>query len=579
MEKQSKVEFRNVGQMYFPQSRVECHYSLTSHHHWTNKDWIGLFKAGWSSVKEYTTFAWALTPEGYTEGTNANCCVHFQASYLPRPSAVEYQFVYVDQRGEVCARSRQFTFCISRPLDELETLTEERDEDEEGGEGDGDDLLLVVPRAQLLQTRLEECLREQANSKQAREEAEREKEREEERSKRLKEEWERERRGMKEEISELRDNLRRSCDRMEKVEGKQKDMQSSQETLSTLLDEKAERQQRIREMEDDIMALTQRGKETEAELERMKERVKKMSTQLRDEEEERKNLQVENGAVLAELRAMQKRLEASERGAEGLRQELSEMGAQQGHSHAELHQARLQAAQLTLQQSEADLALREGRAHWAQEREAFKQAAELDKERVQKLSREVQRKEEWLQEERMERQKLEVELGKEKDCNRVLLSDARREVQEVKASMRMNQKEREQQKMERQARIRLFAVYIDLLDYVHQLEQRLEVATGNKWNEVALYYSTTRGDDTPSEDEKPSSEDEKPASPLPYRTPRLPYWSDALERSSHRSVKCLQTETDEEEQNKTSKGEDKPLILPDLTNPIQSELADCSPLW
>ncbi|CDQ98381.1 unnamed protein product [Oncorhynchus mykiss] len=369
---------------------------------------------------------------------------------------------------------------------------------------------------------------------------------------------------MNEEISELRDNLRRSCDRMEKVEGKQKDMQSSQETLSTLLDEKAECLQRIRGLEDDIMVLIQRGKETEAELERMKERVKKMSTQLRDEEQERNNLQVENGAVLAELRAMQKRLEASERGAEGLRQELREMGAQQGHSHAELHQARLQAAQLTLQQSEADLALREGRAHWAQEREAFQQAAELDKERVQKLSREVQRKEQWLQEERMERQKLEVELEKEKDCNRVLLSDARREVQELKARMRMNQKEREQQKMERQARIRLFAVYIglnhvvdvsisvlvmpcngccDLLDYMHQLEQRLEVATDNKWNEVALYYSTTRGTDTPSQDEKPSSEDEMPASPLPYRTPRLHYWSDALERSSHRSVKCLQTET------------------------------------
>lgn len=79
------------------------------------------------------------------------------ASYLPRPSAVEYQFVYVDQRGEVCARSRQFTFCISRPLDELETLTEERDEDEEGGEGDGDDLLLVVPRAQLLQVGMCGC--------------------------------------------------------------------------------------------------------------------------------------------------------------------------------------------------------------------------------------------------------------------------------------------------------------------------------------------------------------------------------------------------------------------------------------
>lgn len=35
------------------------------------------------------------------------------------------------------------------------------------------------------------------------------------------------------------------------------------------------------------------------------------------------------------------------------------------------------------------------------------------------MSREVQLKEEWLQEERMEREKLEVELGGEKDCNRV----------------------------------------------------------------------------------------------------------------------------------------------------------------
>ncbi len=43
----------------------------------------------------------------------------------------------------------------------------------------------------------------------------------------------------------------------------------------------------------------------------------------------------------------------------------------------------------------------------------------LDKDRIQKLSRELQKKEEWLQEERTEREKLEVELGNEKDCNRV----------------------------------------------------------------------------------------------------------------------------------------------------------------
>lgn len=42
-----------------------------------------------------------------------------------------------------------------------------------------------------------------------------------------------------------------------------------------------------------------------------------------------------------------------------------------------------------------------------------------DEKKLQELSCEVQRKEEWLQEERMEREKLEVELGSEQDCNRV----------------------------------------------------------------------------------------------------------------------------------------------------------------
>lgn len=44
MEKQSAVVFRNVGQMYFPQTRVECHYSLTSGHRWSSSDWIGIFQ-------------------------------------------------------------------------------------------------------------------------------------------------------------------------------------------------------------------------------------------------------------------------------------------------------------------------------------------------------------------------------------------------------------------------------------------------------------------------------------------------------------------------------------------------------
>lgn len=69
------------------------------------------------------------------------------ASYLPRPSAVEYQFIYIEKMGKLCARSRPFTFRAPKPLEELETLKEERGEED----GEEEDLLLVITKAQLLQ--------------------------------------------------------------------------------------------------------------------------------------------------------------------------------------------------------------------------------------------------------------------------------------------------------------------------------------------------------------------------------------------------------------------------------------------
>lgn len=86
---------------------------------------------------------------------------------------------------------------------------------------------------------------------------------------------------------------------------------------------------------------------------------------------------MEAEAALQEARGLQERLEASERAAEDLRRELRELGARLGYAHTELHQARLQVARLTLQLSEEDLLLREERANWALEREAYKHAAEV----------------------------------------------------------------------------------------------------------------------------------------------------------------------------------------------------------
>lgn len=92
---------------------MDCHYTLSSQHNWVSSDWIGLFKVpltrrlaqktksisallpkeknpqgvdvflpqvGWSSARDYHTFVWALAPTDYQEGTEVNCCVHFQGT-------------------------------------------------------------------------------------------------------------------------------------------------------------------------------------------------------------------------------------------------------------------------------------------------------------------------------------------------------------------------------------------------------------------------------------------------------------------------------------------------------------------
>lgn len=80
---------------------------------------------------------------------------------------------------------------------------------------------------------------------------------------------------------------------------------------------------------------------------------------------------------MKEMRSLRERLNASERAAEGLKSDLSAMVAKRDHGQADLHQARLQAAQLTLQLADSSLALREGRAHWVQERQHLQRAAEV----------------------------------------------------------------------------------------------------------------------------------------------------------------------------------------------------------
>ncbi|XP_049921325.1 calcium-binding and coiled-coil domain-containing protein 1 isoform X2 [Epinephelus moara] len=646
MEKAWLVEFRNVGCSYFPQSRVDCHYTLSSQHNWASNDWIGLFKVGWSSVKDYHTFVWALAPADYQEGTDVNCCVHFQASYLPKASSDEYEFAYIDAKGEVCSRSSKFTFCAPKPLEDLVTL-----EEEPHGEEGGTDMLLVVPRAELLQSRLQECLRERAELLQALEAANRQREKEKEEYRRARDAWDRRRKEIESDITRLQGELKHSREKIYEMEMEQKQAfgESLAQEKSALLDAREASEMRIKELEEDIKTLTQRTVERETELERMKERAKRAGAQRKEEENERKSLQTkleqtegelrslskefqglrnslaqrdtsvlqlqnsittltqklttahrkeaENEATLKEMRALRERLNTTERAAEGLKSDLSAMVAQRDHGQAELHQARLQAAQLTLQLADSSLALREGRARWAQERQNLQRSAEKDQERLEKLNTEMQRMEERLQEETMERVKLDVELGREKDCNRVQLSETRRELQELKASLRVAQKEKEQLHAEKQ----------ELMEYICQLEQKMGTAASAKWSAAPSASTGALSD----------SEDENPEALQPLRPPRpLGHYSlceqgqpDSLllatpppsprevERSAvvinqpaplsspHQAdADTLAHSSDSEEESDTlqcgrhSSGEETALLLPEHTDTVLSDLADTS-LW
>ncbi|XP_058869075.1 calcium-binding and coiled-coil domain-containing protein 1-like isoform X3 [Acipenser ruthenus] len=493
----SGVVFHNVARSYIPDTRVECHYTLTARHRWAARDWIGIFKVGWSSVRDYHTFVWSLAPDNYEEGQAANCSVQFQASYLPKASADPFQFCYVSSGGEVSARSPPFTFRTPTPLEELVAV--------EGGEWEnGDDMLVVIPRAEMLQSRLEACLQERAGLLAEREESERQKDALTERVR------ERERG-----VERAEEEKRRLQQQYEEVMREKEEVTSERDAL---ICQRAENQERIIELEEDMKIINRKVLERETELDRMKDRVKKLSfqheqlsKQLREEEEEKERLQLklrsselelrrlaadfqtlrsslaerdtqalqlrdeisklqsklstalenkEYTVLLREqLRCSQDQLSASQQKAELLGAELGSAAAMRDRTMSELHKARLEGAELNIQLAQGTLAWKEDRAQWLKERIALLQSSE-------------------------------VQLG-----------ETVRELKELKSTLRISQKEKEQLLAEKQ----------ELLQYMQKLEQRLDSVANSKWKDAVS--------ETPSRPDSPllNSEDESPEDMRPPR--------------------------------------------------------------
>ncbi|XP_051871776.1 tax1-binding protein 1 homolog B isoform X3 [Pristis pectinata] len=294
------VIFQNVAKSYLPHAPLECHYTLTPCIKPHQKDWVGIFKVGWSTARDYYTFLWSQVPEDYAEGISYTRLVVFQGYYLPNDDGEFYQFCYVTHKGEIRGASTPFQFRVPSPTDELLTMEDDTNSD----------MLVVTTKTNFLEQKIEMLLKE-------------------------KEELLKAKSGLEEELGQL-------CERMEKfdieihhekevcdqIKKDYKDLFQSSEALKVEKDDVEKKYEevaaRIAQLEEDIVTANQKAITKETELDSVKHKLRRLlaekeqlELQLKNEKDEKelykvhaKNTEIENTKLVTEMQSF-KNLDAN----------------------------------------------------------------------------------------------------------------------------------------------------------------------------------------------------------------------------------------------------------------------------
>ncbi|KPP75709.1 tax1-binding protein 1B-like [Scleropages formosus] len=352
------VVFQNVGKTYLPHAALECRYTLSPFIKPHPKDWVGIFKVGWSSARDYHTFLWSPLPENYVEGTTVSRTVVFQGYYVPSDDGEFYQFCYVTHKGEIRGASTPFQFRASLPADDLLTVEDDNNSD----------ILVVTTKAGILEKKLEELQKD--NEDLTKEVADLQKE--------------------KERVLEEQKKLQRLCEQEREVCTQLKtENQELQCSVHTLRDEAEEARRRhtetssrVVQLEEDLIGVTQRAIQKETDLDCLRDRVKKLTqekdvleSQLKNERDEKElyKLKEEAGQLklcLAEKEKLQReilaqasplrekdilkeqlhqaeeQLQATRQQASMLMSELREVSSMRDRSAAELYRTRQEVEEL-----------------------------------------------------------------------------------------------------------------------------------------------------------------------------------------------------------------------------------------
>ncbi|XP_074907541.1 tax1-binding protein 1 isoform X5 [Buteo buteo] len=330
------VIFQNVAKSYLPNTHLECHYTLTQFIHPHQKDWVGIFKVGWSTARDYYTFLWSPMPENYVEGSTVNCVLTFQGYYLPNDDGEFYQFCYVTHKGEIRGASTPFQFRTSSPVEELLTMEDEGNSD----------MLVVTTKAGLLEFRIEKIVKEK------------------EELLKVTSVLEKETAQLRDQVERLEKELNHEKQRCDQLQTEQKNNVQASEALKTEVDDLKKKHDeaasKVLQLEEDIMTVTQKAIAKETELDSLKDKLKKVMLEkeqlecgLKTEKDE-KELYKEDASILKEqLRKAEDQIQARKQEAVLMSKELSDAVNVRDKTMADLHSARLENEKLKKQLADA----------------------------------------------------------------------------------------------------------------------------------------------------------------------------------------------------------------------------------
>jgi len=154
----SAIKFNDVLECYPPDRDVECRYTIKSSVKPSSRDWIGLFKVGWQSSRDYYTYEWSPMPSilDGDQGTPVANRVVFRVRYLPKNDDEFYQFCYVTYAGDVKGASAPFQI-KTKPIEQEELECCEIEDDELGTS-----IMVVKNKTAILEDSLARALEEKA---------------------------------------------------------------------------------------------------------------------------------------------------------------------------------------------------------------------------------------------------------------------------------------------------------------------------------------------------------------------------------------------------------------------------------